>query len=252
MKAFPALRFSAVAALATLCFAPKSSAQLFHVVGKDSFPGVDTTENTGVAINARFQFNYGGTAGLLRLTLTNLSGTPRSVYGDGSGNYTSGILTGFGFDAPSGMNYVAGSFTQALAPGSLGEPNGINFVLDIGYGLNGLANFDIGAASASPAPKKGLSGGGYEAVFTLKFSGNLTYFNETGFFSHNGDDADMGFRFQSVGPTGSKSDKVAYWVDDCDPTENAPIPEPSTYGAMAAGLLMGVIGFRRYRQGRKV
>jgi len=246
MKAFPALRAATFVGLISLSFATSASAQLFHIVGKDSFPGVDTTENTGVAINARFQFNYGGTAGLLRLTLTNLSGTPRPL-AEGGGNYTAGILTGFGFDAPSGMSYVNNSFTQVLGAGSGSEPFGINFAVDVGYDLSGLASFDIGAAGTSPSPKSGLSGG-YEAVFTFKFTGNLTNFNESNFFSHNGSDADMGFRFQSVGPSGSKSDKVAYWVNDCD---IPPIPEPSTYGAMAAGLLLGVVGWKRYRQSVK-
>jgi hypothetical protein len=75
MKAFPALRSLAVAGLFCLGFAPTSSAQLFHIVGKDSFEGVDSWNNSSVALNARYEFNYGGTTGLLRLTLTNLGGT---------------------------------------------------------------------------------------------------------------------------------------------------------------------------------
>lgn len=239
MKAFPALRSVLPLALILLS-STTASAQLFHIVGNNSFPGVDTTEDTGVAINANFEFNYGGSAGLLRLTLTNLSGTARPAV-EGGGFYTNGILTGFGFDTPTGMSYVAGSFTQALSAASIAEPNGITFNRNNGFSLNGLANFDQGATAAVPRPEEGLSGG-YEAVFTFKFSGNLTNFNSAGFFSNNGSDADMGFRFQSVGRRGEDSDKVAFWVND-----NPPIPEPSTYGLVGTALLLGVTFARRVR-----
>lgn len=247
MKAFPALRCWAVAALITLCFAPHSPAQLFHIVSKDSFPGVDSWNNTGVAVNAKFEFNYGGTVGLLRLTLTNLGGTARPL-SEGGGTYTSGILTQFGFDRSTGLSLVSGSYSQALASGSGSEPSGINFVLDVGQDI-GSWNFDFGADSSSEV--KGLSGG-YSAVFNFKFTGTasaLSKFNSAGFFANNGTDSDMGFRFDNVGPgCDSDYDKFAFWVDD---TSNTPIPEPSTYGMMAAGLLLGVVGFKRYRAARK-
>jgi len=243
MKAFPALRLLALVGLSSLCFAPQASAQLFDIVANDSFDGVDAWNNTGIAIDARFQFNY-GSPGVLRLTLKNLGGTARPA-GEGGGTYANGILTQFAFDRPSGLTYVNSSYTQVLAPGSGSEPSSINFALDIGHDI-GSWNFDVGAEATSLA--KGLSGG-FEAVFTFKFSGSasaMANFNEAKFFSNNGSDADMGFKFESMGKKHDSFEKVGYWVNDCPP-ESPPIPEPSTYGAMAVALLFGVIGFKRHR-----
>lgn len=237
----------AVAGLFALCLAPRASAQLFHIVSKDTFPGVDSWNNTGIALNAKFEFNYGGTTGLLRLTLTNLGGTARPV-AEGGGTYISGSLTQFGFDTPTGLSLVSGSYSQALASGSGSEPSGINFVLDVGQTI-GAWNFDFGADS-STIPK-GLSGG-YSAIFNFKFTGSasaLSKFNAAGFFANNGTDADMGFRFDNIQPDCPVDyDKLAFWVDD---TPNAPIPEPSTYGILGAAALFGMIGFKRYRTARK-
>lgn len=239
MKAFPALRPLACASLLFITSATNSSAQLFHIVANDALPGVTTSENTGVAVDALFEFNYGGTPGLLRLTLSNLSGTARPAI-EGGGFYTDGVLVGFGFDAPVGITYTAGSFTQTLAPGSLAEPFGVDFAPEITFDLNGLASFDFGAGADDPVPKYGLSGG-YSAIFTLQFEGNLTNFNSSGFFANNGSDADIGFRFQDVGVNGEESEKVAFVV------ENPPIPEPSTYGFIGAALLMGIVARKRFR-----
>jgi PEP-CTERM motif len=245
MKAFPALRLLACASLFSFVGVTTSSAQLYyHVVDLDSAPGVDSGNNLGVAIDATFTFSINAGVGTLQLKLKNLAGTAKASYGEGAGNYTGGILTGFGFDGPMGATYIAGSFAQALSASSLLEPGGIDFVPTIPYTeTNPVGNFDFGAASSAPAPHNGLAGG-YEAVFTFKFNGDLTYFTPGGFFSHNGTDADFGFRFQSI-PVGEGSDKFVYYVDD-----NPPIPEPSTYGLLGAGILIAIVGRKRVR-GRK-
>jgi hypothetical protein len=245
MKAIPALRLVLCTGLITLSCATKTSAQLFHIVASNSFAGATTTDNSGVAINALFEFNYASTPGLLRLTLTNLSGTARPA-GEGGGLYTSGVLTGFGFDAPTGLTYVAGSFTETLVngnPGNLLEPSGINFAPANPFTMPPLGTLDFGAEAESPGGvnNNGLTGG-YEAIFTFQFTGTLTNFNSVGFFSNNGSDADLGFRFQTVGGQSGQSEKVAFTIND-----NPPIPEPSTYGCMAAALLMGIVGVKRVR-----
>ncbi|MEO6567805.1 MAG: hypothetical protein ABIO94_03505, partial [Opitutaceae bacterium] len=205
MTAFPALRSLLLASFLTIVGVTSASAQLsYHVVDKDS-TSVDSGNNLGVAIDATFNFSVTAGVGTLQLTLKNLAGTAK-LPADGVGNYTSGILTGFGFDGPVGANYIAGSFAQTLAFGSGSEPGGINFKLETPYTeTNPVGNFDFGAASAAPAPHNGLEGG-YTAIFTLKFDGNLSWFNPAGFFSHNGSDADFGFRYQSI-PVGEGSDK---------------------------------------------
>jgi hypothetical protein len=260
MKALPAL-LTAVVGLTFLSLAPNASAQLFHIVSKDSSNPWGTTDswnNTGVAVNAKFEFSVAASIGTLKLTLTNLAGTAKSIWGDGSGNYMSGILTQFGFDLPANLSLIAGSgqYAETLTPLPSTEPSGINFVLDVSQDI-GSWNFDFGADATSgsdvSSDTKGLSGG-YSAIFTFKFTGSssaLANFNSSNFFKKNGSgatDPDMGFRFDSVGPgCDDVYDKFAYWVND-----NPPIPEPSTYGAVAAGLLFGVIGFRRFRTARKL
>lgn len=229
----------------SIACATKLSAQLFHIVADNSIPGTVTTDNTGVAINALFQFNYGGTPGLLRLTLTNLSGTARPA-SEGGGFYNTGVLTGFGFDAPAGVTYVAGSFTETLNngnPANLLEPSGINFGPANPMSMPPLGTFDFGAEAQSTGGvnNNGLSSG-YEAIFTFQFSGTLTNFNSAGFFSNNGSDADLGFRFQTIGGQSGQSEKVAFTIDD-----NPPIPEPSTYGLFAGALLVGLVTLKRRR-----
>lgn len=241
MKAFPALQFLAFVSLGLWGITPASAQLFYHVVDKDS-ASVDSGNNLGVAIDATFNFSINSGVGTLQLTLKNLAGTAK-LPADGVGNYTRGILTGFGFDAPVGANYIAGSFAQTLAFGSGSEPGGINFKLETPYTqTNPVGNFDFGAASSAPAPHNGLAGG-YTAIFTFKFNGDLTWFNPGGFFSHNGSDADFGFRYQSI-PWGEGSDKFVYY-------DNPPIPEPSTYGCVAAAFLVGVVSYRRgvFRRG---
>jgi hypothetical protein len=202
---------------------------------------VFTTDNSGVALKALFEFDQA--LGYLRLTLTNLSGTL---------GYTDGVLMGAGFDAPVGVTYKAGSFTMESV--SAGEPGGVDYSLGIGYGFSGLGangSFDFGASTSGAdgngggSPSNGLAGGGYSATFRFQFEGDLTNFSAYDFFANNGSDADIGFRFQAVAVT--NSEKVAVVVSDVIP----PIPEPSTYGAIGAGVLLGLAGFSQFRAKRK-
>ena len=247
MKAFPALRLLACASLLSFVGVTKSSAQLsFHVVDLDS-PKVNSNNNLGVAVYVTFNFQVVANVGTLTLTIKNLAGTSKVPYG-GTGNYTSGILTGFGFDLPGStltpdipvVTYTAGlnTFTQ-----SSDDPDSINFAPSIPFDeTNPEGSFDFGAVTTSPHPIANGLAGGKTATFVIKFGGDLTNFNETGFFSHNGGDSDFGFRFQSVGARGEGSDKFVYYVD-----ENPPIPEPSTYGLVAAGLLVALVGAKRLK-----
>lgn len=262
MTKLPALRRIASACAIIFSGISAAQAQISYESSKTvtvvatNGPGVFTTEDTGVAVTALFKFDH--QLGYLEVKLTNLSGLAKP----GGGNYTDGVLVGFGFDGPSGLLYKSGSFTQLSF--TSGEPGGVDFLLGNGFnmsgGLGGDDNgiFDFGAGTdgangngtgGSPAP--GIAGdgpgGGYSATFRYRFKGDLTYFNADDFFSHNGADADIGFRFKSVGDRGEDSEKVVYFIEE---TPNAPIPEPSTYGLMAAGLLIGVAGLKRYRAAR--
>jgi len=217
-----------------------TSSRSFTVVAHNS-GGAQTTDDSGVAVQALFEFDQ--TLGYLRLTLTNLSGTL---------SYTDGVLQGFGFDGPTGLNYIAGSFTTESV--SAGEPGGVNYSIGLGYNFSGLGtdgNFDFGAGTAGASgngggsPSDGLAGG-YSAAFRFQFDGDLSNFNATHFFSNNGSDADFGFRYQGVAVV--NSEKIVYFVDD---TFGAPpIPEPSTYGFLGAGVLFGVAILKRRRQAR--
>lgn len=238
MKAFPALRLLACASLFSFVGTTKSSAQLFfHVVDVDS-AYVDSGSNLGVAINATFNFSINAGIGTLKVTLTNLAGTPKAPWGDGAGNYTAGILTGFGFDAPpvgvGGLTYLG--FTD--------DPStSINFLGITPYTeTNPVGTFDFGAVAANPAPGNGLLSG-QTATFKFKFGGNLANFTQDKFFKNNGTDSDFGFRYQAVGTNGSGSDKFVYYIDDCPP-----IPEPSTYGMAAAGVLISLVGAKRFKR----
>ncbi|MEO6567806.1 MAG: hypothetical protein ABIO94_03510 [Opitutaceae bacterium] len=247
MKAFPALRALACASILSIVGVTKSSAQLFFHVVDVTAGNVVSGSNLGVAIDATFEFNYSG-LGSLRLTLTNRAGTAKNA-GEGGGFYTTGILTSFGFDLPGSfatpdvpvVTYTPGpgSFTQT----SLVDP--INFAVVQPYSeTNPVGTFDIGAEASSPAPDNGLAAGA-TAVFTFQFGGDLTNFSQANFFGSNGSDSDFGFRFQAVGTNGSGSDKFVYY-------DNPPIPEPSTYGLVAASALIGLVGVKRYRSRKSV
>jgi hypothetical protein len=226
----------------------RSSADLFYKVVDQDSAHVDSNNNLGVAASINFHFSYtSGTIGTLTLTLTNLAGTEKSP---GSGTfYTTGVLTGFGFDLPGTVatpdipkfTYVNSSFHLTATNDPV-----VNFAPSIPFDeTNPQGTFDFGASSTTPQPiDKAIQAGKY-ATFTMQFSGtaaNLAAsFNDNNFFKTNGTDADFGFRFQSVGANGSGSDKFVYYEG------TPPIPEPSTYGVMAAAGLLGIIGVKRFR-----
>lgn len=245
MKSVPAFRALVVVSFCSAVFAPNLSAQIydssrqFTVVGQDS-ADTDSLGNTGVAVKALFEFDH--ELGYLRLTLTNLSGTL---------GYTNGVLMGVGFDGPSGINYIANSFTQVNV--QFGEPGGVDYEMgNPGYTFTGGidGSFDFGASTTGAdgngggSPSDGLAGG-YYASFQFRFDGDLSDFNADDFFDQNGTASDIGFRFQGVGRRGEDSDKIVYYVSDI---ENTPIPEPSTYGLIGAGLLLAMVARRRFQR----
>jgi len=148
------------------------------------------------------------------------------------------------------VSYIANSFTQTLTPLPSTEPDGISFHVSNPFtDTHPYGDFDFGASTDNPDTQNGLAGG-YTAIFSFNFNltpGAVSSFHSGagGFFANNGSDEDFGFRFQGI--SGGRSDKISFVVDD-----NPPIPEPSTYGLVAAGALFGMIGLRRYRGIRKL
>lgn len=194
--------------------------------------------DTGVAANGLLTFH--ADTGWLDININNLSGT---------GGYANGVLTSFGFDTPSNLSYVGGSFSQSLAAGSEAEPFGISFSVSSNYNLSPYGTLEIGAITGPNAAggnsKAGLSGG-YSANFSFQFSGDYTAglldnMSSDQFFATNDSESpDMLFRFQSVGPRGEDSDKVTYF-------DLTPIPEAASFG-WAATLMLGLsaaLGRRR-------
>jgi hypothetical protein len=247
MKALPALRLLAVASLISFVGATKASAQLFYHVYDFDSAHVDSNNNLGVAVDIKFDFNVvDASHGTLTLTIFNLAGQSKTDPlhfhpEDGLGNYTTGILTGFGFDLPGNLVF-AGFFNNS----STTDPNGVFFapVTPPYDETSPQGDFDFGASTTSPKPiEKGIAGG-ESAVFEIKFTGDMaTYFNASFFENNAGSDADFGFRFQAI-PGNIGSDKFVYY-------ENPPIPEPSTYGIFAAVLLVGMITGKRVRAQKK-
>ena len=243
MKAFPALRALACASLLSVIGVTTTSAQLFyHVVDVDS-AHVDSNNNLGVAVDIWFNFNpFGSAAGTLEVIIYNRAGTLKNA-GEGGGFYTTGNLTGFGFDLPGiapnfdvpVMTYKAGTF-ENFATNDL---DGVNFSPTIPFDeTHPQGTFDFGAVPNTPNPAENALGAGATATFRMQFEGTMGSFSPEAFFANNGWDADFGFRFQSI-PGNIGSDKFVYYDN--------PIPEPSTYGLVAASLLVGLVSITRWR-----
>lgn len=246
--------------------------------------GVYANENQGAG--ARLSLTFDAAAKKLAIDLTNLSGGVRTV-GTGAAQqdiyFGTGTLMGFGFETNPDNLYATAFSSWASAslnaPGTFGSDT-IDFNLAQNYNLSGggaLNPFymDVGTATGGNVnggnPGAGLASG-HGAKFRFTFGSpafDAATFNPFDFFFRDADPDiyDMSFRFQQTGgldqcqpDAGRKgkgfgdcftqchddgSDKVAIVFN----TEfDYEVPEPSTYGLIGAGALLGLALHRRFRR----
>jgi hypothetical protein len=174
----------------------------------------------------------------------------------GTGNYQ-GTITSFGFntpfsDAQLGSDGSNVSFTQLwtqLLPDRGGvQPATWNIFepYDLSQG-GGLYAQDIGDGTGN-TPQGGNPGDGIRfgeiAVFTFQFA---DFTSADGFFDSA---TDISVRWQQVGTNGSfQGSDYGGGNDRPPPSEGeVPVPEPSTYGLLAAGALVALAVYRRFRR----
>lgn len=171
-----------------------------------------------------------------------------------------GSVTSFGFNtpwsAPLDLDKVAISFQLFSATGPTEDWNPLSdFTLTAGLGGGGVT-VDLGLESdANNNPNGNLVANGVEfgEIVQFKFSFDsgtyampeLEYLAD--FFNQDPNGPDFLVRWQDVN-TGSGSDAFAGDFPNEIDIPQGPVPEPSTYGMIAAAVLVGAIAFRRFRR----
>lgn len=228
--------FRASLTIAIFAFLSVCSAQAQIVVKSFQAYGRDTN------VEARFHFWINPTTNQVTIEVDN------TWAGPGSNN--KGTITSFGFNTPFsnsalGTNGSNVTFTQnwlVLAPGRT-EPADWNKFEPYQPSQGGGTYYqDIGAGSGSSptngSPQSGIRFG-EKVKFVFQFP-DFTPSQAQTFFSDR--PYDLTVRWQAIG--------------ECDYSdigfgcEIPPVPEPSTYGLMGAGALVGLVVLRR-RQAKK-
>ncbi len=166
----------------------------------------------------------------------------------GSGIDNKGTITSFGFNTPFsdsflGTNGSNVSFTQnwqILKPGRTEPADWRLFEPYVPSQSNGYYRQDIGVGTGTTASGGTSNNGiyfGEQVQFKFQFA-NFSEQQAKDFFKDK--TFDVTVRWQSIG--------------ECDysdigfGTEIPPTPEPSTYGMIGAGALLGLVAHRRYKK----
>lgn len=186
---------------------------------------IATGANTGVV--SYFNFTINPTLNQLTVMIDNTH--------TGTGGVT-GTLTSFGFNVPNSL-IASASLISAPTGWTLSRP------YDLNAGGNAFMQ-DLGAMTGNNpnggSPQDGISFG-ETGSFTFQFA---DFTSATGFLGTNG----VSGRWQVVN-AGEGSD-AGFGNPDLGPApgpELGAIPEPSTYGLIAAGLMAAAIVSRRLR-----
>ncbi|HEX2101719.1 MAG TPA: PEP-CTERM sorting domain-containing protein, partial [Candidatus Synoicihabitans sp.] len=224
--------------------------------------GIKVAKNEyGSGAGARFNLTFNSSLRTLTVNVTNLSdnndsGTRTVQVGPNNTNvgFHAGALLGFGFEVNpnslvldrSGYDRSTGVANSAYnLPGVSGADSNVpnSFYDPLNFGHAPAYNVDVGVYWDGSSSDRLDAGKGATYVFRFESTNfNSAIFNPSLFWSSNASNqVDFSVVFNS---TENKAD----WDKVAIAFPLMPIPEPSTYGLIGAGVLLGVAVLRRRRR----
>jgi len=209
---------------------------------------------TDVAVKGRIEFWKDSALatsnmGTVKIYVDNLS-VYKNLNGALTGNQN-GILTGLGFNVGAGFSYMSYSFSETVTGpvaglGQGAEPYGVDFTYAGAHTVD-AEKFEATAYADDPVYHNGVTGG-FASLFSFRFKATdsasvINKFNAAYFFA-DADKKDLYFHFEGVSSFATKctdlSENLYLGLEELPPT-----PEPSTYGVVGAGVLLGMAAWRR-------